>query len=87
MNTQHTPGPYYRYLTLLKSGTPGSIKDSVLLAKFERAEDASFAMRACNSHAELLAALEAVNERLADLPLMDPTVALVRAAIAKAVQS
>lgn len=83
MSAKHTPGPWAVAVngrgTMLVS-TPrdyiaevftGSPADGALLA----------------AAPDMLAALLAVNEYLADMPLMDPTVTLVRAAIAKATQS
>ena len=59
MTSKHTPGPYFRDLTLLCAGAPNSLTKSAIVAEFKNAADASFAMRALNSHDDLLAASKA----------------------------
>jgi hypothetical protein len=88
MKTTHTPGPYaYDETWALIHGKDGA----ELAACHSNKADAAFIVRACNSHYELLAALEALQAAClgASLPRnmmihLTEARATARAAIAKA---
>lgn len=75
----HTPLPWFAHRL-----TIASQNDSLFVAEADCEEDTAFIVRACNSHYELLSALELVRMSFGWGALSDDTKRVIDAALAKA---